>query len=79
MPTSDRAIQMRNFAEGEGLMTNARCLTEGVDLPAIDCVVSLIQREVRLILFKLQEELLRLSKGKKFGYILNSNIYSRWS
>ena len=38
MPTSDRATQMREFAKGKGLMTNARCLTEGVDLPAIDCV-----------------------------------------
>ena len=29
---------MRSFAENGGLMTNARCLTEGVDLPAVDCI-----------------------------------------
>ena len=39
MATSERASQIREYAEGKGLMTNARCLTEGVDLPAIDCVV----------------------------------------
>ena len=39
MPTNQRSSQMREFAESKGLMTNARCLTEGVDLPAIDCVV----------------------------------------
>ena len=38
MPTSDRALEMLSFEEEKGLMTNARCLTEGVDLPAIDCV-----------------------------------------
>ena len=37
MPTSQRTLEM--LAEEEkGLMTNARRLTEGVDLPAIDCV-----------------------------------------
>ena len=29
MPTSDRALEMLSFEEEEGLMTNARCLTEG--------------------------------------------------
>ena len=38
MQTSERSIQMRSFEESGGLMTNARCLTEGVDLPAIDCI-----------------------------------------
>jgi hypothetical protein len=32
MPTNQRSSQMREFAESKGLMTNARCLTEGVDL-----------------------------------------------
>ena len=70
MPTSDRAIQMRNFAEGEGLMTNARCLTEGVDLPAIDCVVFTDPKRSKVDIVQAAGRALRLSKGKKFGYIL---------
>src|SRR6056300_525495 len=70
MPTSDRAIQMRNFAEGEGLMTNARCLTEGVDLPAIDCVVFSDPKRSKVDIVQAAGRALRLSKGKKFGYIL---------
>ena len=38
MPTSDRVLEMMAFEKENGLMTNARCLTEGVDLPVIDCV-----------------------------------------
>ncbi|MDB9740921.1 DEAD/DEAH box helicase family protein [Candidatus Pelagibacter ubique] len=70
MPTSDRAIQMRNFAEGEGLMTNARCLTEGVDLPAIDCVVFTDPKRSKVDIVQAAGRALRLSKDKKFGYIL---------
>ena len=70
MPTSDRAIQMRNFAEGEGLMTNARCLTEGVDLPAIDCVVFTDPKRSKVDIVQAAGRALRLLKGKKFGYIL---------
>ncbi len=70
MPTSERAIQMRNFAEGEGLMTNARCLTEGVDLPAIDCVVFTDPKRSKVDIVQAAGRALRLSKGKKFGYIL---------
>ena len=68
-PTSQRANQMR-FAKNKGLMTNARCLTEGLIYPQSIVFVSLIPKEVRLILFKLQGRALRLAKGKKFGYIL---------
>ena len=61
---------MRNFAEGEGLMTNARCLTEGVDLPAIDCVVFTDPKRSKVDIVQAAGRALRLSKGKKFGYIL---------
>ena len=70
MPTSDRTIQMRSFAEGKGLMTNARCLTEGVDLPAIDCIVFTDPKRSKVDIVQAAGRALRLSKGKKFGYIL---------
>ena len=70
MPTSDRATQMREFAKGKGLMTNARCLTEGVDLPAIDCVCFTDPKRSKVDIVQAAGRALRLSKGKKFGYIL---------
>jgi predicted helicase len=40
LTTSRRKQLMREFPTYQrALMTNARCLTEGVDIPAIDCVV----------------------------------------
>jgi superfamily II DNA or RNA helicase len=70
MPTADRATQMREFAKGKGLMTNARCLTEGVDLPAIDCVCFTDPKRSKVDIVQAAGRALRLSKGKKFGYIL---------
>ena len=70
MPTSQRANQMRSFAENKGLMTNARCLTEGVDLPAIDCVCFTDPKRSKVDIVQAAGRALRLAKGKKFGYIL---------
>jgi superfamily II DNA or RNA helicase len=70
MATSDRSSQMRLFEEGKGLMTNARCLTEGVDLPAIDCVCFTDPKRSKVDIVQAAGRALRLSPGKKFGYIL---------
>ena len=38
--TSKRSVIVNEFASSErALITNARCLTEGVDVPNIDCIV----------------------------------------
>jgi len=70
MPTNQRSSQMREFAESKGLMTNARCLTEGVDLPAIDCVCFTDPKRSKVDIVQAAGRALRLSPGKKFGYIL---------
>ena len=70
MPTSQRANQMRSFAKNKGLMTNARCLTEGVDLPAIDCVCFTDPKRSKVDIVQAAGRALRLARGKKFGYIL---------
>jgi superfamily II DNA or RNA helicase len=70
MPTNQRSSQMRQFAESKGLMTNSRCLTEGVDLPAIDCVVFTDPKKSKVDIVQAAGRALRLSPGKKFGYIL---------
>jgi superfamily II DNA or RNA helicase len=70
MPANQRSSQMREFAESKGLMTNARCLTEGVDLPAIDCVIFTDPKKSKVDIVQAAGRALRLSPGKKFGYIL---------
>ena len=72
MPVSKRTSQMRLFAEKNGLMTNARCLTEGVDLPAIDCVCFTDPKRSKVDIVQASGRALRLSKAtnKEFGYIL---------
>ena len=70
MPTNERSSYMRSFAENGGLMTNARCLTEGVDLPAVDCICFTDPKRSKIDIVQAAGRCLRLSKGKKFGYIL---------
>ena len=70
MSASERSSQMRLFGEEKGLITNARCLTEGVDLPAIDCVCFTDPKKSRIDIVQAAGRALRLSPGKKYGYIL---------
>ena len=70
MPTSDRVLEMMAFEKENGLMTNARCLTEGVDLPVIDCVCFTDPKRSKVDIVQAAGRALRLSKKKKFGYIL---------
>ena len=51
-------------------MTNARCFTEGVDLPSIDCVCFTDPKRSKVDIVQAAGRALRLAKGKKFGYIL---------
>jgi predicted helicase len=44
--------------------------TEGVDLPAIDCVVFTDPKKSKVDIVQAAGRALRLSPGKKFGYIL---------
>jgi hypothetical protein len=51
-------------------MTNARCLTEDVDVPAIDCVVFADPKQSRIDIVQAAGRALRVSSGKDYGYIL---------
>ncbi len=71
MKSSLRSRNMRSFAKSKkALLTNARCLTEGVDLPSIDCVVFADPKRSKIDIVQAAGRALRLSPGKKFGYIL---------
>lgn len=66
-----RAALLREFEnEPRALMTNARCLTEGVDVPAIDCVVFADPKRSRIDIVQAAGRALRVSAGKDYGYIL---------
>ena len=51
-------------------MTNARCLTEGVDVPAIDCVAFADPKQSATDIVQASGRAMRLYKGKKYGYIV---------
>ena len=52
------------------LMTNARCLTEGVDVPAIDCVMFADPKQSRVDIVQAAGRALRRYEGKECGYIV---------
>ena len=52
------------------LMTNARCLTEGVDVPAIDCVMFADPKQSRIDIVQAAGRALRRYEGKEYGYIV---------
>jgi predicted helicase len=67
----ERSDLLREFVSRKlSLMTNARCLTEGVDVPAIDCVVFADPKQSRIDIVQAAGRALRRYPGKAYGYIL---------
>ncbi len=67
----ERGDLLREFvAHKRSLMTNARCLTEGVDVPAIDCVLFADPRQSRVDIVQAAGRALRRNPGKEYGYVL---------
>jgi predicted helicase len=58
-------------AEGEcRILTNARCLSEGVDVPALDAVLFLQPRKSIVDVVQSVGRVMRLSSGKDYGYVI---------
>lgn len=71
MPTARRERAMRDFkAASRAVMSNARCLTEGVDVPAVDLVAFLSPRRSRVDIVQATGRAMRRSEGKTTGYVL---------
>jgi hypothetical protein len=51
-------------------MTNARCLTEGIDVPAIDCVLFADPKQSTIDTVQAAGRALRPYEGKRYGYIM---------
>ncbi len=70
-PIAVRNRTLETFSQSENsLITNARCLTEGVDVPNIDCVLFADPRQSTIDIVQAVGRALRLAKDKKFGYVL---------
>lgn len=69
--TGKRNVQLREFAGADrGLITNARCLTEGVDIPSVDCVLFADPRQSKVDIVQAAGRAMRKSDGKKNGFII---------
>lgn len=52
------------------ILTNARCLSEGVDVPALDSVIFLNPRSSMVDIIQSVGRVMRKAEGKKYGYVL---------
>jgi predicted helicase len=67
----ERADLLRTFTHHRrALLTNARCLTEGVDIPAVDCVLFADPKHSVIDTVQAAGRALRRHPGKRRGYIL---------
>ncbi len=69
MPVSERNIQLKGFEENDSIITNARCLTEGIDVPAVDCISFIDPKQSIVDIVQAAGRAMRKSKNKKYGYI----------
>jgi superfamily II DNA or RNA helicase len=75
-PTTQRNIVVQEFASSpNSLITNARCLTEGVDVPNIDCIVFSDPRKSKVDIVQALGRALRKKEGKEWGYVILPVIY----
>jgi superfamily II DNA or RNA helicase len=71
MSSGQRNVLLDDFKNSErSLVTNARCLTEGVDIPCIDSVLFADPRSSRVDIVQAIGRMLRLFPGKKSGYVI---------
>lgn len=71
MPTARREEQMKAFRQADkAVMSNARCLTEGVDVPAVDMVAFISPRKSKVDIVQATGRAMRRSPGKELGYVM---------
>ncbi len=70
MPAGKRHEIIEEFEQDKkGILTNARCLTEGVDVPVVDGVAFLHPKRSVIDIVQASGRAIRTSPGKKYGYI----------
>lgn len=71
---SNRIKWLADTEEGENascrILSNARCLTEGVDVPNLDAVLFLQPKKSQIDITQAVGRVMRKFEGKEFGYII---------
>ncbi len=73
MSTALREAELKEFQQSNrGLVSNVKCLTEGVDVPAVDMVAFMSPKRSKVDIVQAVGRAMRTSKetGKKVGYVL---------
>ena len=52
------------------ILSNARCLSEGIDVPALDAVLFMNPRKSQVDIVQAVGRVMRKAEGKKYGYII---------
>lgn len=72
--TRDEKLAWLNASPADGnecrILTNVRCLSEGVDVPSLDAVMFLSARNSQIDVVQSVGRVMRTAPGKKFGYII---------
>ena len=61
---------LRETTEECRLLTNAKCLSEGVDVPSLDAVMFLQPRKSQVDVVQAVGRVMRRAEGKRFGYVI---------
>ncbi len=71
-PVRDRELVLSELREPEGavVVSNARCLTEGIDVPALDAVAFADPRRSAVDLVQAIGRAMRSAKGKSIGWVI---------
>ncbi|MCR5463184.1 MAG: DEAD/DEAH box helicase family protein [Bacteroidales bacterium] len=72
-PTREEKLAWLKAAEEDGecrILTNVRCLSEGVDVPSLDAVLFLSPRNSQVDVVQSVGRVMRTATGKKYGYII---------
>ena len=63
-------LQDGDAADECRILTNAKCLTEGVDVPSLDAVLFLNPRNSQVDVVQAVGRVMRRAEGKEYGYII---------
>ena len=69
----DQALGWLRAAPPEGVcrvLSNARCLSEGVDVPALDAVIFINPRKSQIDVVQAVGRIMRQAEGKRYGYVI---------
>ena len=72
-PKRDKQLEWLKTSDKDGeckIITNVRCLSEGVDVPSLDAVMFLASKNSQIDVVQSVGRVMRKSEGKKYGYII---------